>query len=118
MIRSPEKSKRAKAGPSEPALETLVGHLLQRDPARALEVYYLSLEPDLLDIMRAVIAMSAQSRETLGAFLAIAGNPESITANVDADGRLAMSSPHVAEAVDLMTDTRSLVAPELAHSTH
>jgi hypothetical protein len=119
MIRSPEKSKRAKARSSEPELAELVGRLMQREsPARLLELYYLSLEPELLDIMRAIIAMSAQSRETLEAFLALAGNPESITANVDGNGRLTLTSSHVAEAVDLMTDTRSLVAPELAHSTH
>jgi len=120
MTRSLPKTKRCQMRRSEPSLETLVEQLVRQldSPARVLELCYWSRERHVLDIIRAIVALPERTREALEAFLAMAGDPETVAATLDSSGRLSLSSPHVAEALDLMSNTRNLVTAEVVHRTH
>jgi hypothetical protein len=103
-----------------PGLEQLVELIMRQldSPARVIELYYWSREPQLLDIIRSVIAMPEQTREKLEAFLSMAGDPETIAATLDNAGRLSLTSSHVADALDLMREERVAMVPEIVHRTH
>jgi hypothetical protein len=103
-----------------PSLEALVELIIRQldSPARVMELYYWSREPQLLDIIRSVIAMPEQTREKLEAFLSMAGDPETITAALDNSGRLSLTSSHVTDALDLMREERVAMVPEIVHRTH
>jgi hypothetical protein len=69
------------------------------DIARLLECHYWSMEPGLLETIRALLATPIEARAALQAFFALAIVPDSITASVDADGTLNLRSPEAAEAL-------------------
>src|SRR5580704_14539201 len=102
-----------------PSIEKLVELIIRQldSPARVMELYYWSREPQLLDIIRSVIAMPEQTREKLEAFLSMAGDPETITATLDNSGRLSLTSSQVTDALDLMRDERVAMIPEIVHRT-
>jgi hypothetical protein len=104
----------------EPSLDELLERVVRQlgSPARVIELCYWSRERNLLDIMRAVVAMPDTAREALEAFLSMAGEPEKIVATLDAGGRLTLASPEVAQALDLLREERNVMAPEIAHRTH
>jgi hypothetical protein len=104
----------------EPALDTLVERLLRQldSPARVIELYYWSRERNLLDIMRSVVAMPARTREALETFLAMVADPETIVATMDSAGRLSLTSPRIGQALDLLSEERSAMVPEIVHRTH
>jgi len=120
MSRLPRNSSEHDTGDREPDLDRLVERVVREldSPARVIELYYWSRERHLLDIMRSIVAMSAPTREALDAFLAMAADPETIVASLDGSGRLSLSSPQVADALDLMREDRVAMVPEIAHSTH
>jgi hypothetical protein len=103
-----------------PKLETLVEQIIRQldSPARVIELYYWSCEPQLLDMIRAIIAMPAPAREKLEAFLSMAGDPETIAASIDRSGRLILTSSHVVDALDLLREERVAMVPENVHRTH
>jgi hypothetical protein len=78
-------------------LQTLI--MQQGDPARVLECYYWSQEPGLVECVRAFLAMPADARAALQAFLAAAVVRESITAQIDAAGTLNLCSPEAASVL-------------------
>jgi len=104
----------------EPSLEELLERVIRQldSPARVIELCYWSRERNLLDIMRAVVAMTETAREALEAFLSMAGEPENIAATLDPTGRLTLASPKVAQALDLLREDRNAMAPEIVHRTH
>lgn len=105
---------------NEPNLDLLLERVVRQlnSPARVIELCYLSRERNLLDIMRAVVAMPERAREALEAFLSMASDPEKIVATLEGSGRLTLTSPQVAEALDLLSDERNAMVPEIAHRTH
>ena len=64
--------------------------------ARLLECYYWSQEPGLLEMIRAFLAMPAETQTALRAFFGSAVVPNSITASIDATGTLTLRSPEAA----------------------
>ena len=87
-----------------------------KDRSRFLEVYYLSREPDLLHIMRAIAAMPEDARASLEAFLVMSNSPATVIANLDSSGSLTLSSPEVRETVAMIrfcTETEDLEKPSL-----
>ncbi len=66
-----------------------------------LELYYWSKEPGLLDIIRGIAAMPEQARAALESFVAMASEPKSVSATLDARGVLQLSSSDVARTVAL-----------------
>ena len=105
---------------AEPQLDRLIEHIFRQldSPARVMELYYWSREPQLLEIIRSIIAMPAQSREQLEAFLSMAGDPATIAASIDKNGRLSLTSSHVVDALDLIREERVAMVPEIVHRTH
>jgi hypothetical protein len=103
-----------------PSIEKLVELIIRQldSPARVMELYYWSREPQLLDIIRSIIAMPEQTREKLEAFMSMAGSPETIAATLDNSGRLTLTSAHVTDALDLMREDRAAMVPEIIHRTH
>jgi hypothetical protein len=120
MSRLPDEENTSKSSDDEPSLDELLERVVRQldSPARVIELCYWSRERNLLDIMRAVVAMPATAREALEAFLSMAGEPEKILATLDTTGRLTLASPQVAQALDLLREDRNAMAPEIAHRTH
>lgn len=83
-------------------LATLVQNLIAQsgDSRRILECYYWSQEPGLLELMRAILAMPMEAQIALRTFLAASVVRSSITASIDASGKLTLRSP---EAASLLT---------------
>jgi len=105
-------------GPQSPGPDDIIESILAecKDRSQFLEVYYLSREPDLLHIMRAVAAMPEDARASLEAFLVMSNSPATIVANWDGSGRLTLSSPDIREAVAMIrycTDTEDMEKPPL-----
>ena len=105
---------------AEPELDRLIEHIFRQldSPARVMELYYWSREPQLLEIIRSIIAMPEQTREKLEAFLSMAGDAETIAASIDDTGRLSLTSSHVVDALDLIREERVAMVPEIVHRTH
>ncbi len=75
-------------------------------PARLLELYYWSAEPELLQTLRRYIDLPEQPREALRAFLTmVADCPESVRVKVSQNGEVTLSSPMIAR---LMSGTDRL----------
>src|SRR5262245_60519220 len=78
-----------------------------RDPARLVELYYWSVEPELAEVMRQYIALPREVSTTLHAFLMLAAqDPGSVNLRISGDGEMILSSPAAAELA------RRLTAPE------
>ena len=88
------------AADGKPELAALVRSVVTRhaDPAQVLELYYWSLDPDLTDLMRALIAVPQEARAALLAFLAKAPDLPSVRAALDRSGQLTLVSPQQASA--------------------
>jgi hypothetical protein len=86
------------------AIGALVRSLLEEhdNPAQLLELYYWSLEPDLLPVIRAIRAMQPEHRAVLASFLSMATDPRAITADVDGKGHVVLRSIHVESIVSRM----------------
>jgi len=70
----------------------LIGALVSecRDPARMLELYYWSTEPELLPIIRGFASLPNETRAQLEAFL-LAAEPKSIVAKIGANGQIRLA---------------------------
>jgi hypothetical protein len=77
------------------------------DSARLLECHYWSIEPGLLEMIRALLATPVEARAALQAFFAAAIVPNSITASVDADGTLNLRSPEAAATLTIFFSSAS-----------
>ena len=82
------------------------------DPARWIELYYWSAEPQLAEVMRQYIALSGEARSALHAFLA-AGDPGSITVRISPQGEMIWS---FAEPTGLTNEAPMLcIPPSVVH---
>jgi hypothetical protein len=85
--------------------ETELEHILNSivvtcgDPARVLELFYWSQEPEVLEIIRSLMSFSKQSRELLCSFLTSVADPRSISVEIGLPGQLTLVSPEIAEAM-------------------
>lgn len=97
LSQAPERGQAAEpiqASDNADALQQLI--LQHDDPARLLECYYWSKEPGLLECIRALLAAPPDVRTVLQVFFVAAVAREQITASVDSDGTLSLSSPEAA----------------------
>lgn len=80
-------------------------------PARLIELFYWSAEPDLAEVMREYVGLSPEARAVLYAFLALLKDePGSVSVKISANGEMTFSSP---SAVEL---ARKIVDPAVARS--
>jgi hypothetical protein len=70
--------------------------------SRILEMEYWSREPGVIDLIRTLVGMPEQARAAVEAFFAFAHEPAAIAADVDALGRLILTSPHVGRSMAIM----------------
>jgi hypothetical protein len=99
-----------KAGPNPHSKRDELAELLQRlidhccNPARLIELYYWSVEPELAAVMRQYTSLPANPRTALRAFLSMTKDcSESISVTVGQDGQITLSSPIVSELMYTMT---------------
>lgn len=82
-----------------PDLMKVIGALVTEcsNPARLLEVYYWSHEPDLSAVMRQIASMTPPARAALCRFMELAAvaGAERIAAAGDAEGRLLLTCPEI-----------------------
>jgi hypothetical protein len=77
-----------------------------KHPARLIELYYWSREPELAEIMRQIVSLPEEAKGTLHAFFNLAkGDVASISVTVSADGDVTLTSPVVAELFITMMQT-------------
>lgn len=76
-----------------------------QNPARLLELYYWSAEPDLAEVMRHYVGLSPEVRAVLFAFLVLVkGDPRAATVRITANGEMTFSSPAVAELARMVVE--------------
>jgi hypothetical protein len=107
-----ELSRRGRLG-QQPDLDQVVSALFRyvKSPARLIELYYWSREPNLCEIMRAIVGMPPETRQSFEAFLSIASNADAIHASLDSSGRLTLSSQEVVQTLDLLRGLGPIHAP-------
>ena len=70
-------------------------------PAEALEIYYWSKEPGLVEIVRAIATMREEARAAIEAFAALAHDQTTVSARLDPRGVLTLASVQAAKTVAL-----------------
>ena len=82
------------------------------DPARWIELYYWSAEPQLAEVMRQYIAMPSEARSALHAFLT-AGDSGSVTVRISSKGEMIFS---FVEPTGLASESPKLgIPPSVVH---
>ena len=87
-------------------------------PAKVLELYYWSKEPGLLEVIRGVAAMREEVRAVIEAFIALAGDAQSTSADLDGRGVLTLASAEAARTAALARYLAANDADELARLPH
>ncbi len=93
------KAKIQRRRPPKSDIAQVLHHLASscKDPARFLELFYWSQEPELAELMRGFVSMSDEAKYTLLAFLRLAeGNLQSVAVTVSEKGDITLSSSTVA----------------------
>jgi hypothetical protein len=70
--------------------------------SHVLELHYWAQEPGMLDIIRALVAMPEDTRAVIETFCAMAHEPAVVTADLDAAGRLSLTSPQMGRSLAIM----------------
>src|ERR1044072_3895823 len=101
MIRRYTRPKKTKA--QRHARSRLLRALAAGDsnPADMLELYYWSKEPGFTKLIRAIATMPEHARAALEAFIALARDSKSVTADLDPHGVLTFCSPEAARSAAL-----------------
>jgi hypothetical protein len=88
---------------NDPATEHLIRTLVAGcgSPAQALELYYWSREPGLIEVIRGIATMPENTRAALEAFIALARDTRSVKAALDSRGVLTLASVEAARTVAL-----------------
>jgi len=93
-----------RTGRPQPKMQEVMDQIAAKcDRARLMELYYWCREPGLLEITRAVAAMPDATRQALESFLALGGDPQSIVATWETDGRLSLGSSNLGQALEVMS---------------
>ena len=87
----------------DPATKRLIRTLVEGcgSPAEALELYYSSREPGLIEVIRAIATMPESTRAAIEAFIALARDTKSIKAEIDSCGVLTLASAEAARIAAL-----------------
>jgi hypothetical protein len=102
--------------PDELRLNAVLKRLFEEcpHPARLLELYYWSAEHELAEVMRQYVALSAEVRAALHAFLLLVKDqPDSVTVRIAENGELAFAAPAAAELARKMANVSP--APPFLH---
>ena len=84
-------------------LQQLIRSIVEQgDPARFMEALYWSREPGMLEIMRAILAMSEGPRAALEAFLTMSQEPALIVADWDRKDSLTLTSPQIGQTIAII----------------
>lgn len=93
----------AKVPPTPQTRATVIAALGDTESwSHVLELHYWSREPGMLDIIRTLIAMPESTRASIEAFCAIAHEPGAIRAELDAAGRLTLTSAQAGRTVAII----------------
>jgi hypothetical protein len=85
-------------------MNEVVNQIIDRcDHARLMELYYWTQEPGLLEITRAVAGMSQAGREALESFFRLGGDPQTVVASWETDGRLSLESDNLGHALEVVS---------------
>jgi hypothetical protein len=87
-------------------------------PAKLLELYYWSKEPGLLEVIRGIAAMREDVRAAIEAFIALAGDAQSTSADLDGRGVLTLASAQAARTAALARYLAANDADELSRMPH
>ena len=94
----------SRAAKSEARMPEVVSQIVARcDHARLMELYYWIQEPGLHEIIRAIAGMPEAGREALESFFRLGGDPQTVTATWETDGRLALESDNLGRALEVVT---------------
>jgi hypothetical protein len=80
--------------------------------SHVLELHYWSREPGMLDIMRALATMPEDTRAMIETFCAIVHEPAAVAADLDAAGRLTLTSPQIGRSLAIMQFCSDIDDPE------
>jgi hypothetical protein len=97
--KSRKKTRAAKESPVERLIRTLAACCI--NPASLLELYYWSREPGLVEIVRGMATMPEEARSVIEAFVALARDMKSVSADIDGRGVLTLTSLEAARTVAL-----------------
>jgi hypothetical protein len=84
-------------------------------PADALEIYYWSKEPGLVDIIRAIAMMPEEARAAIEAFAALAHDQATVRACLDPRGVLTLASVQAARSVALAQYAAAIDIDDMPH---
>ena len=70
-------------------------------PAELLELYYWAKEPGLLAVIRHIATMPEETRSVIEAFVVMARDTKSVSAELDGRGVLTLSSAEAARTITL-----------------
>jgi len=85
-----------------------------QDPARLVELYYWSAEPELAEVMRQYIVLPDEVRAALHAFLMLVANdPGSVSLRITGNGEMVLSSPATVEIAQDLVEAG--VRPPVVH---
>jgi hypothetical protein len=94
----------SRAATGETRMPEVVSQIVARcDHARLMEFYYWTQEPGLLEIIRAIAGMPESGREALESFFRLGGDPQTVTATWETDGRLSLESDNLGRALEVVT---------------
>ena len=94
----------SRAATGETRMPQVVSQIVARcDHARLMELYYWTQEPALLEIIRAIAGMPESGREALESFFRLGGDPQTVTATWETDGRLSLESDNLGRALEVVT---------------
>lgn len=118
-----QRKRKSSARARDPAVDRLIERVVQGtdSPERIFELCYWSREPELLEAIRMIAAMSPATQAALGVFFAMAGDAESVAASFESNGNLTLKSPRAAGALAEVIDTREAcieIPPELNPRIH
>ena len=97
--RKPPGKVKVRISPTERVIRTLAASC--GSPAEALELYYWSREPGLIEVMRGIAAMPEETKAAIEAFIALARDMKSVVASLDHNAVLTLSSAEAARTVAL-----------------
>lgn len=83
-----------------------------------LELYYWSKEPGLVEIIRRIATMPEETRAAIEAFIVLARDTKSVSADLDRRGVLTLSSAEAARTIALAHDAAAQDADDLPRLLH
>ena len=94
----------SRAAKGETRMPEVVSQIVARcDHARLMELYYWTQEPGLLEITRAIAGMPQAGREALESFFRLGGDPQTVVASWETDGKLSLESDNLGHALEVVS---------------